>query len=354
MKTHYKGLLKAGVKDLGNNFMSKSIFNAFDTNSDSELSQEEIDAGMQNLDSFIEKSVEKDCIYADIHFGKSYTESAKNTNPNSNKTISEQIIENNLKQAITQIYAYAENHKDNELIQKLSNKLKQIEKAGGIKLMDIADSGVAGRAERNQNTGEDTILIDNHDSIKNLTPEYLIQTLLHELRHTIEIDRLNSKAEEVEAETLSMDLAKEITGKFIFNGSLSEFEKSYSWLPEASPGTYNIPENTGIVTYYKPEEVKINEDNTVLIIKSSPQADLDGATIEEQIQFGTEKDEQGNVIPISATHIVRDANGDIIYSSDYGEYDKKSHSFNNLKVKAEHYKYFKKSNLLSGFGLGQI
>jgi len=350
MRTHYLGILSAGVRDLGNDFMSKSIFASFDTDKNNELSKEELDAGLSNLDSFIKKSVEKDSFYADIHFGKSYTEASKKTNPNSAKSTSEQIVENNLKDAIAKIYAYAEAHKDNEKIQKIANKLKELEQSGGLKLTDIEDPGIAGRANRDFDTQKDEILIDNHDSMSNLTSEYLLQTLLHEVSHTLEGDRLNSRAEEVEAESVARDLAKKISGKVLFNVSISEFEKAYSILPEASPGTYNIPENAGIVTWYKPAEVKMDDKNNVLIIKSLPQADLDNATIEEQVQYGTEKDANGNPLPISATHLVKNESGEIIYSVDYGEYNKESRSFNNIQVKALHNKHFKTNKF--DFGLG--
>lgn len=58
MFTHYSGLMKDGTTDFGQDFMSKSIFNAVDTNRNGIISQDEIDVAKPNLESFIRKSIE--------------------------------------------------------------------------------------------------------------------------------------------------------------------------------------------------------------------------------------------------------------------------------------------------------
>lgn len=370
MKTHYSGLMKVGTTDFGGDLMSKAIFDMVNTDKSNGLTQAEIDAGMPNLDSYIKKSLEKDSFYAEIHFGKSYTEAAQKTNPASNKTVSEQIVENNLKTAINQILEYATKHPDDERIQKYANKLQELVDNNKIVLTDIRRQGVAGRAYPNLDEC-DEILIDNHDSINNLTPEYLLNTLLHELRHTLETDTLNSKAEEVATEREAREITKAIlddasentnTSKkldfirkkssalsnkfsavddlqetlmmqgqdrshFMFQQSLEEFEAAYSDMAEASPGTYNIPQNTGVKFWYKPEEVKMDKNNNTLVVKSGVQPDMKDIIIEDHVQFGTEKDEFGNAYPVSAKRIIKDKDGNILSEIDYGEYYKKSRSF---------------------------
>lgn len=352
MRTHYSGLMKVGARDFGGDFMSKTIFDMVNTNKADGLTQEEIDAAMPNLDTYIAKSIEKDSFYAELHFGKSYTDAASKTDNTSDKTVSEQIIENNLNEAVEMIYTYAQQHPDDATIQKFASKLKEIKDNGKLILTNIEPAGVAGRAIKNED-GSDTLLIDNRDSMNNLTAEYLLQTLLHELRHTMETDDLNSKAEEVEAETISRELADKISGTKRYEEPLSYFAQSYNGYAEASPGTYNIPQNTGIAVWYKPQEVTMDENNN-LVIKSDPQPDLNGATIEEHVQFGNQKDENGNPIPVSAQRIIKDANGEVIFSMDYGEYNLKKRAFDYFKMHMEQIKLKEKINpsaFMNNFGL---
>lgn len=352
MHTHYAGLMKAGASNFGENFMSKSIFNSVDTDHNGTISQEEIDTAMPNLDSYIAKSIEKDSFYAELHFGKSYTEAKAKTDPNSDKTVSEQIIENNLNKVIEQIYSYAKAHPEDTTVQKYAQKLKKIISEGKLILTNIEDSGIAGRAKKNDD-GTDTVLIDNHDSLKNLTSEYLMETLLHELRHTMETDDINSKAEEIEAERTARKLTDKIDGKLRFEESISDFERGYSAYAEASPGTYNIPENTGIALWYKPEDVTMKDGKLVII--SEPQPDLKDAVIEDCVQFSDQKDENGNLIPTSATRTIKDKNGNVISTIDYGEYNLKKKSFNYQKVYMEQIKLKHKINPASfniNFGIG--
>lgn len=381
MKTHYSGLMKVGTTDFGGDLMSKTIFDCVNTDKSNGLTQAEIDAGMQNLDSYIKKSVENDSFYAEIHFGKSYTEAASKTDKTSSKTVSEQIIENNLKTVINQIIEYATKHPDDERIQKYANKLQELVDNNKIVLTDIRRQGVAGRAYPNLDEC-DEILIDNHDSINNLTPEYLLQTLLHELRHTLETDTLNSKAEEVATEKEAREITKAILedisensnttkkldfirkkstalsnkfsavddlqetlmmqgqdrSHFMFQPSLEEFATAYSNIAEASPGTYNIPKNTGIAVWYTPSDVVMDKETHTLLIKSDAQPDLKDAIIEDHVQFGDTKDEEGNPIPTSATRIIKDKDGNIIFEQDYGEYNSKKRSFDYKKMYMEQIK----------------
>lgn len=369
MKTHYSGLMKVGTTDFGGDLMSKAIFDMVNTDKSNGLTQSEIDEGLPNLDSYIKKSIEKDSFYAEIHFGKSYTEAAQKTNPNSNKTVSEQIVENNLKTVINQIIEYATKHPEDERIQKYANKLQELVDNNKIVLTDIRRQGVAGRAYPNLDE-TDEIHIDNHDSINNLTPEYLLQTLLHELRHTLETDTLNSKAEEVATEKEAREITKAILedisensnttkkldfirkkstalsnkfsavddlqetlmmqgqdrSHFMFQPSLEEFATAYSNIAEASPGTYNIPQNTGIEFWYKPEEVKMDENNK-LVVKSAVLPDMKDIIIEDHVQFGTEKDEFGNAYPVSAKRVIKDKDGNTLSEINYGEYYKEYRRF---------------------------
>ena len=370
MKTHYSGLMKVGATDFGGDLMSKTIFDCVNTDKTNGLTQEEINAGMPNLDLYIKKSIENDSFYAEIYFGKSYTEAAQKTDPNSNKTVSEQIVENNLKTAINQIIEYATKHPEDERIQKYADKLLELIKDDKITLTDIVRPGVAGRACTNLD-GSDEILIDNHDSLNNLTPEYLLNTLLHELRHTLEIDTLNSKAEEVATEKEAREITKAILddisknsdtvktlefikkrrmalsnkfsavndleekliiqeqnrSNFMFQPSLEEFEEAYSDIAEASPGTYNIPQNTGIEFWYKPEDVQMDENNNELVVKSAVQPDMKDIIIEDHVQFGPEKDEFGNAYPVSAKRIIKDKDGNVLSEIDYGQYYKEYRRF---------------------------
>lgn len=64
-----------------------------------------------------------------------------------------------------------------------------------------------------------------------------------------------------------------------------------------------------------------------LVVRSGEQEKLKGAYIEDQIQFGTEKDESGKQIPVSAVRVIKDRDGKIIFSMDYGKYDNKTKAF---------------------------
>ena len=342
MKTHYSGLMKVGTTDFGGDFMSQIIFNMVNTDKTNGLTQEEIDAAMPQLDSFIKKSIEKDSFYADMYFGKTYTEGAAKTDKTSDKTTSEQIIENNLKQATEMIFEYAKKHPDDSTIQGIAKKLKELTDRGKIILTDIKGRGIAGQANRDSDN-TDIVLIENHDSAGNLSPDYLLRTLLHELRHTMETDDINSKAEEVEAETFSRAYAELITERPQFYESITWFEKGYGGYATASPGTYNIPENTGLAIWYKPNEVSMDENNK-LVITSDAQADLNGAIIEDHVQFGDQKDENGNPIPTSAQRIIKDSEGKVIFSMDYGEYNIKKKAFNYFNMYMEQIKLKQQMN----------
>ena len=335
MKIHYTGLLKEGIKTLGGDFMSESIFTSLDTDKNKSLSKAEIDAGLQNLDSYIKKSLEKDDFYADLYFDSSYTEGLKKVDKNSSKTPSEQIVDNNVQNAINLIMNYAKEHPEDSEIQKYANKLDELVKSGNLRLQDIDDSdSVAGRATKENN--QDVILIDNKDIIGNLNGDNLLKTLLHELRHTLENDSINSKAEELEAETSSRRIAKKINPVPQWDNPIEHFLDGYNGYAEASPGTYNIPINSGIAVWYKPAEV--TQKDNVVIIKSEQQENLKQGHIEDHITFGNEKDENGNPLPISAVRNVYDSEGNIIFTQDYGEYDKEKKSFNYLKIKIEQMK----------------
>lgn len=336
MLIHYSGLMKAGTKDFGGDFMSESIFRDIDTDYNGEISQSEIDTAKPKLAEYIKKVLQRDSFYAELHFDSEYTENLKSLDKSSEKTTSEQIVQKNLDKVVTMIYEYAENHPDDKVAQKYVQKLKEIISDGNLKLVDIDDKGIVGRANKKPD-GKDEILIENHDSISNLSVDYLLKTLLHELRHTMETDKINSKAEELEAEETAKKLQKKISGKIIFNSNISNFTKGYVDYAEASPGTYNIPENTGIAVWYKPLEVLMGEDN-ILVIKSDIQEDFGNAYIEDHVQFGNKKDQNGNALPISAKCIIKDAQGNIMQEMDYGSYNEQTRCFDYHSV---HFKQLK-------------
>lgn len=335
MRIHYTGLLKEGTKTLGSDFMAKSIFSSIDTNKDNILSNEEIEIGKENIDNYINKSVEEDNFYANLNFGKNYTEGLKNVDKNSTQTPSEQIIEQNLNFATNKILQYATEHPEDAEIQKYANKLREIINNGNLKLLEIPNStSVAGRAEKEN--GEDVILIDNRNIIGNLNKNSVLQVLLHELRHTMEKDTLNSKAEELEAEETARRLAKKLNPVPQWNEPIDKFLDGYNVYAQASPGTYNIPVNTGISVWYEPKEV-IQKDN-ILTIKSDALEKLNQGHIEEYVTFGTEKDEDGNPFPISAIRKIFDADGNVISTQDYGEYNREKRAFNYFKVRMQQIK----------------
>lgn len=346
MLIHYSGLMKEGTKDFGGDFMSESIFSDIDTDRNGELSQSEIDKAKPKLIEYIQKVLQKDSFYAEVHFGEEYTENLKQIDNSSDKTVSEQIIQNNLNKAIELIYKYAENHPDDLVVQKYEQKLKEIISNGNLKLVDIAEKGVGGRANKNPD-GIDEILIENHDDISNLSVDYLLETLLHELRHTMETDNINSKAEELEAEETARELQKKISGNLIFNNNINDFTKGYVGYAEASPGTYQIPPNTGIAVWYKPLEVVMGE-NGELVIKSDLQKDMGNVYIEDHVQFGNKKDSEGKLLPISAKCIIKDNEGNVIQEYDYGSYDEQTRSFDYHRI---HFKQIRLKNINLNFGL---
>jgi len=350
MLIHYSGLMKEGTKDFGNDFMSESIFRDIDTDRNRELSQSEIDKAKPKLIEYIQKVLQKDSFYAELHFDSEYTENLKQIDKSSAKTASEQIIQNNLNKAIKLIYDYAKNHPDDLVVQKYAQKLKEIISNGNLKLVDIADKGVGGRANKNPD-GTDEILIENHDNISNLSVDYLLETLLHELRHTMETDNINSKAEELEAEETARELQKKISGNVIFKNNINDFTKGYVGYAEASPGTYKIPLNTGIAVWYKPLEVAMGENNE-LVIKSDLQKDMGNVYIEDHVQFGDKKDNEGNPLPISAKCIIKDSEGNVVQEYDYGNYDEQTRRFDYHSIHFKQIKLKNNNTNFTNFGFG--
>ena len=251
-----------------------------------------------------------------------------------------ELVAKNLEQAVTKILEYADKFPQDSIIQKYAQKLRELVANNNLILTDIPDENVAGRAIKNSDMS-DTILIDNHDSFSNFNPDNVVKTLLHELRHTMETDNLNSKAAEVEAELSANELTAKITGTSPKEINIEQWiNEGYRLYPEASPGTYNIPQNTGFTIDYKPEEVVMDEKENKLLIKSAPHDNMDGVVIEDYVEFGDKKDENGNPFPVSAKRVIKDKSGQIISTLDYGEYDYTKREFTN---RAE--VYFKQKTL---------
>ena len=239
------------------------------------------------------------------------------------------IVSKNLEQAVAKILEYAEQFPQDSKIQMYAAKLREIISHKQLILTDIPDENVSGRALKNEDMS-DTILIDNSDSFLNFKKNGILHTLLHELRHTMETDDLNSKAEEIEAELSANELTAKITGTLPEELNIERWiNEGYRLYPEASPGTYNIPQNTGFTVAYKPEEVVMDEKENKLLIKSAPQDNMDGAVIEDYVEFGDKKDENGNPFPVSAKRVIKDKSGQIISTFDYGEYDYVKREFTN-------------------------
>ena len=163
----------------------------------------------------------------------------------------------------------------------------------------------------------------------------------------LETDNINSKAEELEAEKTARELQKKISGNLIFNNNINDFTKGYVGYAEASPGTYQIPANTGIAVWYKPLEVVMRE-NGELVIKSDLQKDMENVYIEDHVQFGDKKDSEGNSLPISAKCIIKDNEGNVIQEYDYGSYDEHTRSFDYHRI---HFKQIRLKNINFNFGL---
>lgn len=348
MLIHYSALMKEGVKDFGGDYTSISIFHSVDTDGDGKLSKAEIEEAKKGLTDCIKKEVQKCNFYAEHFFSEEYTENLKHINKSSNKSASEQIVQNNLNKAIAMIFEYVKNNPDDLVVQKYANKLRELISDGRIKLVDISEQGVAGLAVKDKN-GKDEILIENHDSVRHLSVNYLLQTLLHELRHSMETDYVNSKAEELEAEQASRELQKKISGKDIYNGNINNFLKGYDGYAEASPGTYQIPQNTGIAVWYKPLEVAMDENNK-LVIKSDLQKEMGDVYIEDHVQFGDKKDVEGNPLPISAKCIIKDSDGNVVHEYDYGKYNEKLRRFNYIRVRLKQIALKHQSGIKTAYG----
>lgn len=325
MKTHYSSIMKAGALDFGGNSISMSIFSKIDTDGNNVLSESEV--ANANLDVVIKNTVEEYHFksYLNETFGETYTEQAKQTDPNSEKSTTEQIIDNNIKDVCAQILDYAEQHPDDELVQQYANELKTLLDNNGVIGTNVVEKHAIGEhlaADSLHPKG--SILIDNHDRLNNLDKRILLNTILHELGHAITNDNLDSFAEEHDVESIARELALEISGQEIFHESMEEFISAYKGLPVASPGTYNIPLNAGITTKYEPQEV-IMEDN-ILTIRSG--VNEDGNRVEDHVTFGTETDDNGNPLPVSAERVIIDAEGKTIFSMEYGDYNKLKKAFN--------------------------
>ena len=244
---------------------------------------------------------------------------------------------------------YAKEHPEDEEIQSYAKKLNEIIKNNNLKLVQIPNSdSVSGKADKENNL--DVIYIDNKHVISNLNKNNILNVLLHELRHTMENDTINSKAEELEAETSARRIAKKINPEPQWNEPIKSFLGTYSFYAEASPGTYNIPKNAGIAVWYKPKEVI--EDNNTIIIRSDKLESINQGYIEDYITFGEEKDEFGNPLPVSAIRKIYDSNGNIITTQDYGEYDSENKKFNYYKIRMEQIKLENKLNGNKKFNFG--
>ena len=331
MFIHYSGLMQAGTTDFGEDETSMSIFHSIDTDGNGELSQPEIDKAKPGLIGRIKKELQKFKFNAEEYFGEEYTENLKHIDKSSDKSASEQIVQNNFNKAVSMIYEYAEKHPEDTVIQKYSNKLREIMSNGNIRLVDIPEQGFEGLAFKTKR-GKDGIFVENHDSMAHLSVNYLLQTILHELRHTMETDYIDSKAEELEAEQTARELQKKITGKETDNADINDFLDAYEDYAEASPGTYKIPPNTGIAVWYKPLKTEMDENNK-FVIKSGLQKDMGNVYIEDHVQFGDKNDNEGNSLPTSAKCIIKDKKGNVIQEYDYGKYNEQTRSFDYMSVR---------------------
>lgn len=352
MKTHYSSIMTEGATNFGGNSISKSIFSKIDTDGNKELSLEEINSA--NLDEIILNTLENNMIAmfdAQEYFGDSYTQSAAQTDPTSSKSITEQIIDNNIKEAALQILDYADKHPENTKIQVYVRKLEEMIMNDSLIGLDIEHENAAGQnLSASADIPYNAIIIDNRDQLHNLSTRNVLKTLLHELGHAISGDDLDSIAEEIMVETNAIELAKEISGKDAFEVSIEKWASQYKGYPIASPGTYNIPLNAGITTKYEPQEVSM-EDNK-LTIKSKP--DENGNITEDHVVFGTQKDNDGNPIPVSAQRVIVNSSGETIFSVNYGEYDTIKKAFNDRGlVQLQQYKFENKTEP-TRFGLNGI
>ena len=348
MLIHYSALMKEGAKDFGGDFTSISIFHSIDSDGDGKLSKSEIEKAKPGLTDCIQKEVKKCNFYAEHFFSDEFTENLKHVHKSSNKSASEQIVQNNLNKAVAMIFEYVKNNPDDLVVQKYANKLRELISDGRIKLVDIPDQGVAGLAVKDKN-GKDEILIENHDSVRHLSVNYVLQTLLHELRHSMEKDDVNSKAEELEAEQTARELQKRISGKEIYNCKINNFLKGYAGYAEASPGTSQIPQNTGIAVWYKPLEIAMDENNK-LVIKSDLQKEMGNVYIEDHVQFGDKKDDEGNPLPVSAKCIIKDSDGNVIKEYDYGKYNEKMRRFNYIRVRLKQVAMSNQDSIKTAYG----
>ena len=93
-------------------------------------------------------------------------------------------------------------------------------------------------------------------------------------------------------------------------------------------------------------------ENNELVIKSDLQKDMGNVYIEDHVQFGDKKDNEGNPLPISAKCIIKDSEGNVLQEYDYGSYDEQTRSFNYHSI------YFKQAKLkinntnFTNFGFG--
>lgn len=327
MKTHYSGLMKVGATNFGGSSISTSIFAQIDTDNNKELSQEEINSA--NLDEIIINTIKRNKLQeydAQEYFGESYTKSASQTDPNSSKTTTEQIIDNNIKQAITQILEYAEQHPENTRVQEYAKKLKEMLAQNSIIGTDVEHQDSVGQhLSASEDAPNGKILIDNRDQFNNFNPRNVLKTILHELGHAISGDDLDSVAEEVMVESIARELALEISGEEVFEYSMEYFASQYKGYPMASPGTHNIPKNAGIATQYVPQEVTMKDN--VLTIRA--ETDEKGNRVEDYITYGDRKDADGNPLPVSAKRVIVNQSGEIVFSADYGEYDSTKRAFKN-------------------------
>jgi hypothetical protein len=369
MRTHFLPLLKDSVRTLGNSLAAKSVFSGFDTDKSGDLTQAEIDENLPNIDTILIQA-KKDDSEASDYFGEKYTQASKNVDKASNKTVSEQIFENNLKEVVAMIINYAKAHPDDEQVQIYAKKAEEMFASGNILLTDIEEKGAIGEHIIDKESGEQKILIDNFDNLKSLDKNYMLQVLLHELGHAMSGDSLDSKQEESDVERVSRELISKITGIEIFKSeqkpitpedideallsrdnrlkrfsailqkldtpkqllyfeNIDKFIEQYNSYPEVSP-SHGLPSNAGVALKYKPQEIR--EDNNMLIITSSPLADMKGIKIEERITFGDAVDSDGKKIPVSAKRVYIDGDGVEIASVDYGEYDPKNRAFDNKKL----------------------
>ena len=327
MFNYYSEFLKSKYQVPHDDKITISLFQKLDKNRDRDIDITE----QMDLYNAIEQLNKQGTYQKEINnmFGDSYTEATQTNKKNRNQAQAERVIQTNINKVLNKIQEYANQHPEEEQIQKYANKIDKFKSKINVVRSDNPVIGYFDFKTQSINI--------NANITNNLNEAYLAKLLIHETTH-IDGDALSSQAEELNAEQTGIEIAEKIYNTTLVENKeeyLNKFIKPYQQgnLPEGvsgnaeySPGYGGVPTGAGIEVEGEIQSVQQNENNYVIKTRNKD----DNTHEEYRINMKDKKDKNGVGYAESASVIVEYSDGDT-EAYEYSDYDKKHRYFTKIK-----------------------